>query len=88
MRVGSLIRTISSLAAILFVSEAASACTICFGDPKSPLTHGALAGVLFLLAVVLFVLGSIAGMIYFWIRRARLLAVQAAIRGETPDIYL
>lgn len=63
------------------------ACAVCFGDPKSPLTHAALAGVLFMMAMILGVLGSIAGVTFFWIRRARLLQVQSAIRGEKPEVY-
>lgn len=63
------------------------ACAVCFGDPKSQLTHGALAGVLFLMAIVFFVLAGIAGMVFFWIRRARLLQVQAVLRGEKPEVY-
>jgi hypothetical protein len=56
-------------------------------DPRSPLTHGALAGVLFMMAVVLAVLGSFAAVAFFWIRRARFLQVQSAIRGEKPEVY-
>jgi len=82
------LRGLSALAltCLCFCSES-FACAVCFGDPKSPLTHGALAGVLFLGAVILMVLGSIAGVTFFWIRRARLLQVQAAIRGEKPEVY-
>lgn len=61
------------------------ACAVCFGDPNSPMSRGALAGVWFLLGVVVLVLSSIVGMIIFWARRARLLRIQAAIRGESTE---
>lgn len=61
------------------------ACAVCFGDPNSPMSQGARAGVWFLLGVVLVVLSAIVGMILFWARRARLLRIQAAIRGESTE---
>jgi hypothetical protein len=58
------------------------ACAVCFGDPNSPMVHGAMAGVWFLLGVVGFVLSSILGMTFYWIRRARLVQLQEILRGE------
>ncbi len=58
-----------------FVAAAAPllrlACSVCYGDPASPLTEGAKAGVLFLGAVIVGLLAAIAGVIVFWARRAR-----------------
>jgi len=74
------------LLAILFVfcgSKSLWACSVCFGDPNSLMVHGAKMAVAFLLGVTLFVLGGIVGVAYFWVRRARLLRVQAALRGES-----
>ena len=47
-----------------------TACSVCFGNPDSPLTKGALAGVFFLLGVVLLVLGGITFTAVIWARRA------------------
>ena len=52
----------------------ALACAVCFGDPESPLTKGALMGVYVLVGVVGFVLAGIAGTGAFWIQRSRKLA--------------
>ena len=69
------------LLALLTVEELL-ACAVCFGDPNSPMVHGAMAGVWFLLGVVGFVLSSILGMTFYWIRRARLVQLQQILRGE------
>ena len=37
-------------------------CSVCFGDPTSPLIHGYLWGVAFLLVIVIGVLGSFGAM--------------------------
>ncbi len=50
------------------------ACSVCFGDPNSNLTKGALAGVIVLLGIVGFVLGWIATLIFCWARKAEKLA--------------
>ena len=50
------------------------ACAVCFGDPNSLQVQGAEAGVLFLLGIIVTVLLSIAGMILFWVVRARRIA--------------
>ncbi|OGW80927.1 MAG: hypothetical protein A3C47_05635 [Omnitrophica bacterium RIFCSPHIGHO2_02_FULL_51_18] len=47
------------------------ACSVCFGDPGSSQTKGAIAGALFLLAVVGLVLSVIAGIGFTWARRAK-----------------
>lgn len=47
------------------------ACSVCFGDPSSNLTKGALAGVFFLLVLVVGVLGGIAATGIVWARRAK-----------------
>ena len=46
-------------------------CSVCFTDPKSPMSHGAVMGILFLLGVVAFVLGGIAATAIVWARRAK-----------------
>ncbi len=47
------------------------ACAVCFGNPASPLSKGAVAGALFLLGVVLVVLLGILVTAFVWARRAR-----------------
>ena len=47
------------------------ACSVCFGDPASPMSKGVLAGVYFLMVVVVFVLSSIAFLAFRWSRRAK-----------------
>jgi len=61
-------------AAVMGCSCPAFACAVCFGDPESPLTKGALMGVYVLVGVVGFVLAGIAGTGAFWIQRSRKLA--------------
>ena len=59
------------------------ACSVCFGDQKSPLSLGAKAGVFFLLGVVGFVVAAIFGVAIYWTRRAKLVAIQNILQGET-----
>lgn len=58
------------------------ACAVCFGDPSSPLTIGAKAGVLFMIGVLGVVLGGILAAIIFFIHRSRIVQVQSILHGE------
>lgn len=49
----------------------AQACAVCFGDPDSPLTKGAAAGILVLGGFIAFVLLGVLGTGVFWIQRGR-----------------
>lgn len=49
----------------------AKACAVCVGDPDSPLTQGMVAGVLFLLIVVLGVLSGITGFFLYLVANQR-----------------
>ncbi|MFQ5462918.1 MAG: hypothetical protein ACE5E5_09865 [Phycisphaerae bacterium] len=49
----------------------AEACAVCFGDPNSPLTKGALWGVAVMAGVIGSVLACIAGTGLYWIHRSR-----------------
>ena len=62
------------------------ACSVCFGDPNSPIVHGAKAGVAVLRGIVGAVICGIAAVAIYWVRRARLLEVQAALRGESIQL--
>lgn len=68
---------------VLSGSKSLWACAVCFGDPNSPMVNGAKMGVAFLLGVILLVLCAIVGVGFYWARRARLLRVEAALRGES-----
>lgn len=57
--------------AILSMSDSALACSVCFGDPDSPMTKGALAGVIVMVGFIGFVLTGIAGTACFWMARSR-----------------
>jgi hypothetical protein len=71
------------LTTILLSAPELLACSVCFGDQKSPLTLGAKAGVFFLLGVIGFVLAAIFAVTLFWMRRAKLVAIQNILHGES-----
>ncbi len=56
--------------AALLTAQPVLACSVCYGDPNSAMTHGAQAGVIVLLSVVGVVLTGLASMLLFWMRRA------------------
>lgn len=47
------------------------ACMVCFGNPASPLSKGAIAGVIFMVALVSLVLAGIAATAIVWARRSK-----------------
>ena len=65
-----LVLLISLCLAAITIAQPALACSVCFGDPNSSMTHGAQAGVLVLLGVVVGLLSLIASLLFFWMRRA------------------
>ena len=56
--------------AALLTAQPVLACSVCYGDPNSAMTHGAQAGVIVLLGVVGVVLTGLASLLLFWMRRA------------------
>jgi hypothetical protein len=60
-------------------------CPVCVGDPSSPMTQAAQAGVLFLLGVVVLMLGAIGAIAFTWARRAKRLSLQSAERASAAD---
>lgn len=70
------------LLGVLMSAVDAFACSVCYGDPDSPMVKGAEAGVLFLAVVVYGVLMGMGGIGAIWFIRARRLA---ADNGELPD---
>jgi len=69
-RLGTVSLPILVCSAALLSAQPALACSVCFGDPNSPMTHGVQAGVLVLLGVVGVVLTGLASLLLFWMRRA------------------
>jgi hypothetical protein len=69
-----------AVAGALRATSPVVACSVCFGDPDSPLAKGALMGVYVLVGVVGFVLLSIAATGVYWIQRSRRLT-----RGDEWD---
>ena len=55
---------------VLLSSQPALACSVCYGEPGSPMVMGIQAGVLVLLGVVGTVLMGLGSVIIFWMRRA------------------
>jgi len=66
-------RLLAALVAVLAGSFAgaipAAACSVCFGDPNSSLTHGVEMGVWFLLGVILLVQAGFAIFFFVYLRR-------------------
>lgn len=56
---------------MIAASHVVVACAACYGDPNSPLSKGAVAGVLVLLGMIVSVLGGVIFLIRFWAKRAR-----------------
>lgn len=69
----------------LMVPDFVQACAVCFGDPSSPLTIGAKAGVLFMIGVLGVVLGGIFAAVIYFIHRSRIVQVQSILHGENPS---
>ena len=63
--------TMLTILALLALPGSAQACSVCFGDPESPMMKGAAAGVYVMVGVVSFVLMAIAGTACFWLVRCR-----------------
>lgn len=73
-----------AIAAMLGRPYPAIACAVCFGDPDSPLTKGALMGVYVLVGVVGFVLVGITATGVLWVQRSRRL--ERIGGSETTDL--
>ena len=75
------LRTLFSFLLILGHSGTAWACSVCYGDPESPLTKGALGGVIVLGGIVYTLLLGFVGVGAYWMVRAR----RAARALLSPD---
>ena len=68
-------------------AQSAMACSVCYGDPNSPMTKGVQAGVLVLLGVVGTVLLLLASLLLFWIRRSAALDEAGRSVGQTSSAW-
>ena len=60
--------------ALIWQAETVWACSVCFGDPESPMAKGVVAGVLVLVGVIGMVLLGVVGTGLSWVSRSRALA--------------
>ncbi len=73
--------------AVILSAQPAMACSVCYGDPNSQLTHGAQAGMLVLLGVIAVVLTGLASLLLFWMRRAANLEEAGRDVGEASGAW-
>jgi hypothetical protein len=71
-------RTTLATLALLLAPRLALACPVCFGQTDSPLAVAMNTGIIFMLAVVAGMLACFAAFFIYLMRRARLVAGQAA----------
>ena len=65
-----LVAAVFALVATVLVAADAQACSVCFGDPTSPMTKSMIAGVWVLLGVITTLLTGFAGLFGYWIYRS------------------
>lgn len=63
-------------------------CTVCYGDPASPLSKGAAMGVIVLGVAIAGVLAAFSGLFLYWMKRARRVEAQleAARNGLSTTV--
>src|SRR5262249_6993615 len=71
-------RVLAASALVLVAPRAALACPVCFGDSNAPMANATNNGIIFMLAIVVFVLVGFASFFIYLIRRANRAAVDAA----------
>lgn len=67
-----------AILSMLALPDLARACSVCFGDPESPMAQGAVAGVYVMIGFIGFVLLMIASTGVFWLVRSRRLTPDSA----------
>ena len=77
-------RTALATIVLLAIPKLALACPVCFGNPNSPQTKAAQAGILALLMVTVAMLASIGGFFFIYLRR-RIKMVEESNGGELLD---
>jgi len=56
--------------ALIFAAESAEACSVCFGNPESPMTKSMVAGIWLMLGCIGAVLAAFAGLFLYWMYRS------------------
>ncbi len=59
---------------LLLAASDASACSVCYGNPESPLTKGMAAGIWVLLGCIFTLLAGFASLFLYWMSRSRRLS--------------
>ncbi len=67
----------------LVLPRTSEACTICFGDPSSPMAMGTSWGILFLLCVTFGMLGAFGYFFLYLVRRSRMALGEQSEAGST-----
>jgi len=82
----ALSRRVAPLLALVALAapSVAQACSVCFGDPDSPMTTGAVAGVAVMVGFIGFILFGIAGTACFWMVRCRRIAMSQPTNRTSP----
>jgi hypothetical protein len=73
------------IASLAFASPSAFACAACYGQSGSPLAEGMNWGIFSLLAVVVCVLGAVAGFFVFLAKKSAVVSAAQAASGQMPD---
>ena len=84
-RLASMSLALLACLGVFLSSQPALACSVCYGDPNSAMTHGAQAGVLVLLGVVGVVLTGLGSLLLFWMRRAAQIEAVAEASRTIPS---
>ena len=74
------------IAGIALAAPSAFACAACYGKSDSPLAEGMNWGIFSLLAVVVCVLGSIAGFFVFLAKKSAAVSAAQAASGQLPGV--
>jgi hypothetical protein len=69
---------------VVFTALDASACSVCYGNPESPLTKGMQAGIWVLLGCIFTLLSCFAGLFLYWMSRSRRLSALEFV-GESAS---
>lgn len=73
-----MVAALPGAAAMWAAASPAAACSVCSGDPQSPLAQGAVKGVLVMLIITYVAVGGLLAMPIVWAVRARRLRRQQA----------